>query len=270
MNSAVKRGRTRNLLLIALAVLLVAAGAAWAYRHFSAAAQPEPKTGRAKGKAQGDARPIPVVADAAHLGDIHIYLSGLGTVVPLRTVTVRSRVDGELIRVPFTEGQEVKAGELLAEVDPRPFQVQLAQAGGQRRAQLPRRPLLVSLRRVVPAGRNRLRGGEAAGRDRGSGSAAGVYDRVGRGCAVLIRQRRVLQRRSRRLYGCEPADGRSGGTGTSAGARASSRGTPDSQLVLLRVGEGLLSVCSRVQGRLAPGSGDAAALKLLVTDFSSR
>jgi multidrug efflux system membrane fusion protein len=72
-----------------------------------------------------------VVARPAQSGDIHIYLSGLGTVIPMRTVTVRSRVDGELIRVAFTEGQYVKQGDLLAEVDPRPFQVQLAQAEGQ-------------------------------------------------------------------------------------------------------------------------------------------
>src|SRR6185295_2359100 len=59
------------------------------------------------------------------------YLSGLGTVVPMRTVVVRSRVDGELVRVNFTEGQYVKEGELLAQVDPRAFQVQLDQAEGQ-------------------------------------------------------------------------------------------------------------------------------------------
>jgi multidrug efflux system membrane fusion protein len=60
-----------------------------------------------------------------------VFLTGLGTVTPLATVTVRSRVDGQLLRVDFKEGQLVKEGEVLAEIDPRPFQVQLTQAEGQ-------------------------------------------------------------------------------------------------------------------------------------------
>ncbi|WP_419866012.1 MdtA/MuxA family multidrug efflux RND transporter periplasmic adaptor subunit [Methylomonas methanica] len=75
--------------------------------------------------------PVSVAVALTRQGDLPIYLNGLGTVTPLHTVTVRSRVDGELIRVAFTEGQAVRQGELLAEIDPRPYQVAVQQAEGQ-------------------------------------------------------------------------------------------------------------------------------------------
>ena len=74
---------------------------------------------------------VPVAAAAAKRGDLNLYLTEIGTVTPFKTVTVHTRVDGELVRVLFKEGQMVKEGDLLAEIDPRPFQVQLTQAQGQ-------------------------------------------------------------------------------------------------------------------------------------------
>jgi multidrug efflux system membrane fusion protein len=75
-------------------------------------------------------RVVPVVTSPARLGDMDIFLNGLGTVTALYTVTLHTRVDGELIHVGFTEGQMVKKGALLAEIDPRPFKVQLTQGQG--------------------------------------------------------------------------------------------------------------------------------------------
>jgi multidrug efflux system membrane fusion protein len=73
---------------------------------------------------------VSVVAVPVKKGDLAVYLSGLGAVTPLNTVTVKSRVDGELTKVLFREGQIVNKGELLAEIDSRPFEVQLTQAQG--------------------------------------------------------------------------------------------------------------------------------------------
>ncbi len=91
--------------------------------------------GTAGGSANGAGRmavpPTPVRAQAVVRGDFPVYFYGLGTVTATNTVTVRSRVDGQLMRLAFREGQDVKAGDLLVEIDPRPYQAQLAQYEGQ-------------------------------------------------------------------------------------------------------------------------------------------
>lgn len=74
---------------------------------------------------------VPVSVATASRTDLPIRIAALGSVTAFNTVTVRPRVDGQLMRVPFQEGQFVQKGELLAEIDPRPFQVQLEQAQGQ-------------------------------------------------------------------------------------------------------------------------------------------
>src|SRR5712692_735621 len=93
------------------------------------------KSGDAKGAAgkKGNRGPLatPVVAARARKGDIGVYFTGLGAVTPIYTVTVRSRVDGQLMRVRYSEGDLVHNGDLLAEIDPRPYEVQLEQAEGQ-------------------------------------------------------------------------------------------------------------------------------------------
>ena len=74
---------------------------------------------------------VPVVVATAHRGDLPVYFKGLGNVTAFNTVTVRSRVDGQIVKINFTEGQYVNQGDSLIEIDPRPFQVQLEQADGQ-------------------------------------------------------------------------------------------------------------------------------------------
>ncbi len=132
--------RGRGWLAILVVLLLAAAGFGY-YRYIlqvPARTADQVPTGRPGGGrfgpgAQGGlgGRPTPVAVARAVATNVPVYLNGLGSVTPVASVTVRTRIDGQLLRVHFREGQSVNAGDLLAEIDPRQYQVQLAQAQGQ-------------------------------------------------------------------------------------------------------------------------------------------
>jgi len=84
-----------------------------------------------KAKGPPPAKVVPVLTATAHSANLDLHLTGLGTVTAFNTVTVRSRVEGELINVAFSEGQTVEQGQLLAEIDPLPYKAALDQALGQ-------------------------------------------------------------------------------------------------------------------------------------------
>lgn len=125
--------------LISLLILLVIAGLCW-WLWPASAPQKEGATGRKAGGAAHSsvARPgfggsvvaVPVRVAPAVLGDFPIYYKALGTVTAMNTINVRSRVAGELVKINFQEGQMVKVGDLLAEIDPRSYQIALQQAEG--------------------------------------------------------------------------------------------------------------------------------------------
>ncbi|SCB96470.1 MdtA/MuxA family multidrug efflux RND transporter periplasmic adaptor subunit [Kosakonia oryziphila] len=131
-----KRSFTFRRTLVAVVVIAMA-GAAWYYFSHQQATPPSSTTGHTQIQAgggrhgmRGGALP-PVQAATATRESVPRYLSGLGTITATNTVTVRSRVSGQLMALHFQEGQQVKAGDLLAEIDPSAFKVALAQAQGQ-------------------------------------------------------------------------------------------------------------------------------------------
>ncbi|QDQ86738.1 MdtA/MuxA family multidrug efflux RND transporter periplasmic adaptor subunit [Alcaligenaceae bacterium SJ-26] len=111
---------SRTKILCAVAALLVAGGL------YALLSGPQEAAGPSR-----YAGPVAVSVVLAEQQDFPLVLHALGTVTPLNTVVVRSRVEGELVELPFKEGQAVEAGTLLARIDPRPYEVKLAQALGQ-------------------------------------------------------------------------------------------------------------------------------------------
>jgi membrane fusion protein, multidrug efflux system len=119
------RSRSRRWLMLGLCLLAVA-GIGYAIWFLPAGSNSQ--TARDRNANQ----PIPVVVSAAEQKDVPIYLDGLGTVQAYNTVTVRAMVDGPLVKVNFVEGQDVKKGDLLAQIDPRTYQAALDQAAGKK------------------------------------------------------------------------------------------------------------------------------------------
>jgi len=99
-------------------------GGIWYYTHRN----PTDATGAAGKGGRGAGGPVPVVAGTVKQKDVPIYLEGIGTIQALNTVTVRARVDGQLEKVAFEEGQDVHAGDVLAIIDQEPFRAALQQA----------------------------------------------------------------------------------------------------------------------------------------------
>ena len=111
-----------------LYLLLIGAGAFIGWRVYQNKQKTAANTEHQAAALAG--RPVPVQVMAAEQKPMPIYLTGLGTVTPNFTVTVKARVSGQLLPVKFTEGQEVKEGQTIMEVDPKPYQASLDQAKG--------------------------------------------------------------------------------------------------------------------------------------------
>jgi multidrug efflux system membrane fusion protein len=120
--------------LIWVVFLLIIAGVAgyavWRAGHPIAPVRGQGGGGGGRGGGRGPIGPVPVVLSKVTRSSIPVYLNGLGNVTAFYTVTVKSRVDGQIMKVDFNEGDRVKEGQVLVEIDPRPYQVQLELAQG--------------------------------------------------------------------------------------------------------------------------------------------
>jgi len=115
--------RARRYAVLSVLFLIIAIGVTWGMLHRASAENPP----AAKAPAA-----VPITSTLVRTQDVPVYRIGVGTVVAAQSVTVKPRVDGQLDRVAFTEGQDVKAGQLLAQIDPRTLEAQLQQVKAQR------------------------------------------------------------------------------------------------------------------------------------------
>ena len=112
-------------LVVVLTAILVSSYVAWYYAATNKAADTSVSTGMTAGPGSA---PVPVSVVTVQTADFPVYLNGLGTVQPYQTVTVRSRVDGQITKVEFKQGRMVKEGDVLVQIDARPYQAALDQA----------------------------------------------------------------------------------------------------------------------------------------------
>ncbi len=129
LGQAKKKHPIRTVFIFLLVVGLIAA-TGWRIMQTREAAAQKQATG---GRGAAGGFPVPVIVDTVKEKDVPIYLDGLGTVQALNTVTLRTRVDGEIVKIAFTEGQDVKKGDLLAQIDPAPYQAAYDQAKAKQR-----------------------------------------------------------------------------------------------------------------------------------------
>lgn len=108
----------RNIILTVLLIVVLAGGGVFAFMHGSAS-----KTSAAPPASP----PVPIVAGVVAQHDVPIYLTGVGTVIAYNTDVIRAQIQGQIVSINFTEGQAVHAGDLLAQIDPRPYQAQIDQ-----------------------------------------------------------------------------------------------------------------------------------------------
>lgn len=124
------RQRSSSRAWVWLAILAILGAGVWYYQSKDTLAGTAAKEAPAAAKKR-DPGAVPVVAASARRGDIGVYITGLGSVTPIYTVTLKSRVDGQLMKIHYNEGDLVHENDLLLEIDPRPFEVQLEAAEGQ-------------------------------------------------------------------------------------------------------------------------------------------
>jgi multidrug efflux system membrane fusion protein len=120
-----KSGTKRHAWVWVIVAVLIAAAIFFIYRQYQATQEAE------KSKSNSNERGVPVVVGTATKGDIGVYLQALGTVTPVYTVTVTSRVQGQIMNVFYREGQMVRKGDPLLEIDPRPYEAAVTQTEGQ-------------------------------------------------------------------------------------------------------------------------------------------